>query len=53
MIWQMDLEDQRLVIKVVPTAIRISELPALQIPVLSNEVVITHAEDKPLIVISD
>jgi len=49
----MNLKDQSLVIKRIPAVIRILESTSFEIPVLSDEIVVTHAENEPLIVIPD
>jgi hypothetical protein len=43
---QRDLEDQRLVVEVVPARICICELPTVEEPILRDEVVITEADDE-------
>lgn len=40
MIRQMDLENQRLIVKIIATLIRISKLPTFQEPILGNEIII-------------
>jgi len=49
----MNLEYQSLIVKSIPAVIRIFESTAFEKPVLSDEVVVTHAEHEPLIVIPD
>jgi hypothetical protein len=52
-VWQMDLEDQSLLIKSISAIIGILESTTFKIPILSDEVVVAHAEHKPLIIITD
>lgn len=49
MIRQVYLENQRLVIEIIPTSIRIREVSTLQKSVLSDEIIVAETENKPLI----
>lgn len=51
MIWQLDLEYQSLIIKIVPAVIGILECAPVHEPVLSNKVIIAQAEHEPLVII--
>ena len=52
MIWQVNLENQRLVIKIISALIRIGELPTIQEPILGYEIIIAQTEDEPFVVVS-
>ena len=53
MIRQMNLEHQRLVVKIKAPVIRIREVSAVQEPILGNEVIVAETEHEPFVVISD
>ena len=53
MVWQVNLEHQSLVIKIIPARIRVCKFAKIQKTSLGDEIIVAHAEDEPLIVISD
>jgi len=53
MSWQVDLENQGLIIQVEPSAVCIFEVATLEVPILGDEVVVTQGEHEPFIIVAD